>query len=168
MPRASGACPVWDSLITFSVQDASGRAWFYQGKVGLGVEFQGSGTFHPLNDPTQIRNWGLLFVPNPGPGPGPVETLSLSIDRGCGSTYSLNAPIRVTFNVNEQQVMQALETLPRGVTIPQLVQHIYVDVDPGLHSVAAWSVEAHLLKLEREGIAERLEDNGWALNRPTA
>ena len=68
----------------------------------------------------------------------------------------------------EQQIIQALETLPRGVTIPQLVQHIYVDVDPGLHSVAAWSVEAHLLKLEREGLVERLEPDGWALNRPTA
>src|SRR5207253_6354927 len=88
----AGAPPPQNNLLTFTVQDATGRAWFYQGKVGLGVEFQGSGTFHPLNDPTQIRNWGLLFVPNPGPGPGPVETLSLSIDRGCGNTYPLNAP----------------------------------------------------------------------------
>jgi hypothetical protein len=96
----AGATPPQNNLITFTVQDVAGRAWFYQGKAGLGVEFQGSGTFHPANDPTQVRNWGLLFVPNPGPGPGPVETLTLNIDRGCGSTYPLNAPIRVTFSAS--------------------------------------------------------------------
>ncbi len=58
-------------------------------------------------------------------------------------------------------MIQALETLPRGATIPQMVQHIYVDVDPRLHSVAAWSVEAHLLKLEREEKVRRLEPEGW-------
>lgn len=68
----------------------------------------------------------------------------------------------------EQQVLQALEVLPPGATIPQLVQQIYTDVDPQLHGVAAWSVEAHLLKLEREGLVERLEDGGWTLVRPTA
>ncbi len=68
----------------------------------------------------------------------------------------------------EQQVLSALEILPPGATIPQLVQHIYADVDPRLHPVAAWSVEAHLLKLEREGLVERLEDEGWTLVRPTA
>jgi glyoxylase-like metal-dependent hydrolase (beta-lactamase superfamily II) len=68
----------------------------------------------------------------------------------------------------EQQVIQALEILPRGVTIPEIVSHVYTDVDPRLHSVAAWSVEAHLIKLEREGLVEKLEPNGWALNRPTA
>lgn len=68
----------------------------------------------------------------------------------------------------EQQVINALEVLRRGVTIPQIVQEIYTDVDPRLHPVAAWSVEAHLLKLEREGLAERLENNEWALVEPTA
>src|SRR5713101_5420311 len=32
----------------------------------------------------------------------------------------------------EQQVIRALEELPRGVTIPQMVPHIYTDVDPKL------------------------------------
>jgi glyoxylase-like metal-dependent hydrolase (beta-lactamase superfamily II) len=68
----------------------------------------------------------------------------------------------------EQQVMQALEVLPPGATIPQMVQNIYTDVDPRLHGVAAWSVEAHLLKLEQEGLVERLEEGGWTLVRPTA
>ncbi len=68
----------------------------------------------------------------------------------------------------EQQVLEALEVLPRGVKIPEIVQYIYTDVDPRLHAVAAWSVEAHLLKLEREGLAEKLEPDGWALVEPTA
>jgi glyoxylase-like metal-dependent hydrolase (beta-lactamase superfamily II) len=68
----------------------------------------------------------------------------------------------------EQQVLDALEELPRGSTIPELVKQIYFDVDPSYHPVAAWSVEAHLIKLEREGQAERIGANGWALADPTA
>lgn len=70
--------------------------------------------------------------------------------------------------LREQQVMQALEVLPPGVTIPEMVQQIYVDVNPNLYPLAARSVEAHLLKLEREGLVERLNGGGWALVRPTA
>jgi glyoxylase-like metal-dependent hydrolase (beta-lactamase superfamily II) len=70
--------------------------------------------------------------------------------------------------LREQQVMQALETLATSVTIAEVVPQIYVDVDPKLHSIAAWSVEAHLIKLEREGLVEKLEDDKWALVRPTA
>ena len=68
----------------------------------------------------------------------------------------------------EQQILQALEDLPPGVTIPQIVQFTYTDVDPSLHPVAAWSVKAHLLKLEQEGLVEHVEPDGWTLVRPTA
>jgi glyoxylase-like metal-dependent hydrolase (beta-lactamase superfamily II) len=70
--------------------------------------------------------------------------------------------------LREQQILQTLETLPRGVTIPEMVPAIYVDVDPKLHSIAAWSVEAHLLKLEKEGLVERIGEKGWTLVEPTA
>jgi glyoxylase-like metal-dependent hydrolase (beta-lactamase superfamily II) len=70
--------------------------------------------------------------------------------------------------LREQQVIQALEVLSPGVTIAEMVPQIYVDVDPKLHSIAAWSVEAHLIKLEREGLVEKLEHDRWALVRPTA
>ncbi|HLX59362.1 MAG TPA: MBL fold metallo-hydrolase [Ktedonobacteraceae bacterium] len=70
--------------------------------------------------------------------------------------------------LREQQIMQVLETLPRGVTIPEMTPAIYTDVDPKLHSIAAWTVEAHLLKLEKEGLVERIGDKGWALVEPTA
>jgi glyoxylase-like metal-dependent hydrolase (beta-lactamase superfamily II) len=63
----------------------------------------------------------------------------------------------------EQQVINALHTLPPGATIPTIVEHIYVDVDPRLHPVAAWTVEAHLLKLERENSVRHNEKNGWEL-----
>lgn len=70
--------------------------------------------------------------------------------------------------LREQQILQTLETLPPGVTIPEMVPAIYVDVDPKLHSIAAWSVEAHLLKLEKEGLVERIGEKGWTLVEPTA
>src|SRR5947209_9911919 len=68
----------------------------------------------------------------------------------------------------EQQVMLALEELPRGSTIHELVPLIYQDVDPRLYPVAARTVDAHLLKLEREGLVERLGEDAWALVQPTA
>ena len=68
----------------------------------------------------------------------------------------------------EEQVILALEELPRGSTIAQIVPLIYMDVDPRLHPVAARTVEAHLLKLEREGLVERLGEDAWALVQPTA
>ena len=70
--------------------------------------------------------------------------------------------------LREQQVIQALEVLPPGVTIAEMVPQIYVDVDPKLHPIAAWSVEAHLIKLEHDGLVEKLEHDRWALVRPTA
>ncbi|HEX7735682.1 MAG TPA: MBL fold metallo-hydrolase, partial [Ktedonobacteraceae bacterium] len=64
--------------------------------------------------------------------------------------------------LREQQILYVLRQLGPGATIPQLVVQIYQDVDPRLHSVAAHSVEAHLIKLEREGIVER-NAGAWSL-----
>jgi glyoxylase-like metal-dependent hydrolase (beta-lactamase superfamily II) len=56
----------------------------------------------------------------------------------------------------EERERQMLEGLAAGPsTIPNLVARIYTDVDPQLHPVAALSIEAHLLKLEREGRVSR-------------
>lgn len=52
-------------------------------------------------------------------------------------------------NEREQQVLAALSG--GHATIPAMVAHIYADVDPALHPVAARSILAHLLKLERDG-----------------
>ncbi|HEY5005649.1 MAG TPA: MBL fold metallo-hydrolase [Ktedonobacteraceae bacterium] len=63
----------------------------------------------------------------------------------------------------EQQIIDALYTLPPGTTIPALVEYIYVDVDPRLYPIAALTVEAHLLKLEREDRVRHNEKDGWEL-----
>jgi glyoxylase-like metal-dependent hydrolase (beta-lactamase superfamily II) len=60
----------------------------------------------------------------------------------------------------EERERQVLEGLASGpATIPNLVARIYTDVDPQLHPVAALSVEAHLLKLERDGRVAREGEN---------
>ncbi|SRR5579875_827720 len=59
----------------------------------------------------------------------------------------------------EAQVIAALAaTAPQPQTAAQLVTRIYTDVDPQLHPIAAHSVLAHLLKLEREGHAYRADE----------
>jgi glyoxylase-like metal-dependent hydrolase (beta-lactamase superfamily II) len=62
----------------------------------------------------------------------------------------------------EQQILQAMQLLGSGATIPRMVAAIYQDVDASLHPVAARSVEAHLLKLEKEGRVERAGE-GWTV-----
>ncbi|MGH2480260.1 MAG: MBL fold metallo-hydrolase [Ktedonobacteraceae bacterium] len=63
--------------------------------------------------------------------------------------------------LREQQILHVLQLLGPGATIPGMVAHIYQDVDPSLHPVAAHSVEAHLVKLEKEGIVTR-QGEGWS------
>ncbi len=60
----------------------------------------------------------------------------------------------------EQQVLQTLQAAGTA-SIPALVQVIYADMEPRLHVVAAYSVEAHLLKLEREGLVRRSDGERW-------
>ena len=64
--------------------------------------------------------------------------------------------------LREQQLVDTMQQFPTGATIPQLVEIIYADVDPKLHALAGMSVEAHLLKLERENRAQHVEDK-WLL-----
>lgn len=64
--------------------------------------------------------------------------------------------------LREQQILYVMRQLEPGATISQMVAHIYQDVDPSLHPVAARSVEAHLLKLEKEHVVAR-EGEGWVL-----
>jgi endoribonuclease LACTB2 len=51
--------------------------------------------------------------------------------------------------LREEQILAGLRA---GVhVVPELVKRIYTDVPDFLHAAAAWSVEAHLRKLEQEG-----------------
>src|SRR5712692_201502 len=102
-----GAVRPLTNLVTFTVTSSNGAAFFFEGKMGLGAEFQGQGTFHPVTDPTQTATWSLLFVPGtPPPTPGPISTtLSLSIDRGCGSSYPIGAPLVITYSAATNDVL---------------------------------------------------------------
>jgi glyoxylase-like metal-dependent hydrolase (beta-lactamase superfamily II) len=68
----------------------------------------------------------------------------------------------------ERQVLAALAA--GDATLDAMVARIYADVDPALHPVAARSVLAHLLQLEREGRVRRgpagSEDGPWMLTPP--
>jgi endoribonuclease LACTB2 len=60
--------------------------------------------------------------------------------------------------LREEQILAGLRA---GVHfVPELVKRIYTDVPDFLHAAAAWSVEAHLRKLEREGQINR-EGSAW-------
>ena len=63
----------------------------------------------------------------------------------------------------EQQVIAVLHSFSSGAPIASMVQSIYADVDPRLHPIAAKSVEAHLLKLEREGKVRHNDKDEWIL-----
>jgi glyoxylase-like metal-dependent hydrolase (beta-lactamase superfamily II) len=62
----------------------------------------------------------------------------------------------------EQQVIDVLREMG-GASIGKMVGKIYADVKPELHPVAAKSVEAHLLKLEREKRVRQTGSEGWEL-----
>jgi glyoxylase-like metal-dependent hydrolase (beta-lactamase superfamily II) len=62
----------------------------------------------------------------------------------------------------EQQIVDVLQKNP-GIAIPRIVEQIYIDVSPNLYPVAALSVQAHLLKLEREQRAVCVEGDCWQL-----
>lgn len=50
---------------------------------------------------------------------------------------------------------------PDGVTIPQMVEKMYKGVDPRLYGAAGRSVLAHLIDLDRRGLATAGADDRW-------
>ncbi len=109
-----GATGVMRDLVSFTITGPNGDAFFYEGKMGLGVEFQGQGTFHPVNDPTQNMTWNLLFVAGTPP-PGPQSTtLSLSLDRGCGSVYLPGTPMVITYSASVDDTLTLLNQRSDG------------------------------------------------------
>jgi hypothetical protein len=97
----AGAPQPFNNLVAFTVQTQGGVPFFFQGKMGLGVEFQGQGSFHPVSDPTQSARWSLLFLPGPNTG----ATLSLSVDHGCGGVYVPGAPLVITYSASTNDLL---------------------------------------------------------------
>ena len=60
----------------------------------------------------------------------------------------------------EGKVLQALQRRQGAARATDLVPEVYEDVPAFLHGVAALSLEAHLIKLGEEGLAEA-DDDGW-------
>lgn len=54
----------------------------------------------------------------------------------------------------EAKIIAACQQLPEA-TVEQLVPIAYADVDPSLHVIAAFSLLAHMIKLQQEGRAEQ-------------
>lgn len=61
----------------------------------------------------------------------------------------------------EQRVVDALADLGRA-SIDRILPIVYADVAPELHAYARYSLEAHLIKLERDGRVTRRGDE-WAM-----
>ncbi|HET9672286.1 MAG TPA: MBL fold metallo-hydrolase [Actinomycetota bacterium] len=69
----------------------------------------------------------------------------------------------------EQEIRSVLVEGSR--TVPQIVAEVYAEHPPEVHPLAARSVLAHLLKLEREGTVVRTgggEDGPWSASGPRA
>jgi glyoxylase-like metal-dependent hydrolase (beta-lactamase superfamily II) len=64
----------------------------------------------------------------------------------------------------EQKVVNALAAAHEG-SLDSLLPAVYSDVAPELHSLARYSLEAHLIKLEREGRCRREGDRWHAAPR---
>ena len=61
----------------------------------------------------------------------------------------------------EARIVAAIASNP-GLTISELVPHVYKDVDRKLYGLAERSLLAHIIKLEEEGIASN-RDGQWSL-----
>jgi glyoxylase-like metal-dependent hydrolase (beta-lactamase superfamily II) len=63
----------------------------------------------------------------------------------------------------EGKVLQSMKSL-KETKIEDLLLDVYDDVDPKLHPIALWSLEAHLIRLEENNKVMRLEDGLWRIN----
>lgn len=62
----------------------------------------------------------------------------------------------------EAKVVEVLGRLG-SAALEQLLPQVYADVEPALHGLAAFSLHAHLIKLERDGRVVQETETNWAL-----
>ena len=46
----------------------------------------------------------------------------------------------------------------KNTTIEELLLDVYDDVDPRLHPIAIWSLEAHLIRLKENSVVTKSDD----------
>jgi hypothetical protein len=51
----------------------------------------------------------------------------------------------------------------KETTIEDLLLDVYDDVDPHLHPIALWSLEAHLIRLEENNLVTKIENTLWRI-----
>ena len=62
----------------------------------------------------------------------------------------------------EEKVLQSMQKLTE-TSIEDLLLEVYDDVDPRLHPIALWSLEAHLIRLQERNLVLKKEAN-WKIN----
>lgn len=124
--------------------------------------------FHPekvLFSGDHVMGWSTSVIAPPG---GNLNAYLESLDRllerpGLRMLPAHGLPIddpaariRHLSSHRRSRTRQALATLADGpLNVAEMVQRIYADVDPKLHTAAAWSLLAHLVALEEEGRLRR-------------
>jgi hypothetical protein len=51
----------------------------------------------------------------------------------------------------------------KETAIEDLLLDVYDDVDPHLHPIALWSLEAHLIRLEEGNFVTKLKNDHWKI-----
>ena len=62
----------------------------------------------------------------------------------------------------EKKVLISMQKL-KETTIEDLLLDVYDDVDPHLHPIALWSLEAHLIRLEENNLVTKIENTLWRI-----
>jgi glyoxylase-like metal-dependent hydrolase (beta-lactamase superfamily II) len=119
-----------------------------------------------------VMGWSTTIVSPPDGDMGAyMASLEKLLGRSDGVYFPAHGPaipnphehVRRLIAHREGRERAIVEQLEGGVTcIPQLVQAIYSDIDPGLHPAAARSVLAHLIHLEQRGVVQS-QDKEWRL-----
>jgi glyoxylase-like metal-dependent hydrolase (beta-lactamase superfamily II) len=119
-----------------------------------------------------VMGWSTTVV---SPPDGDMAAYMASLDRLMGRGDRVYYPahgepvenpqrfVRGLAGHRKQREGQILRLLKEDVAaIPQLVERMYVGLDPRLHGAAGRSVLAHLIDLQARGVA-RETDGGWRL-----
>ena len=117
-----------------------------------------------------VMGWSTTVVSPPdGDMKAYMESLDLLLDRDDTAYHPAHGPaveephshVRALIahrRMREKQILARLEGGERH--IPAMVETMYRDIDPRLHPAAGRSVLAHLVDLERRGLARR-EGEAW-------